>query len=839
MQSIFLNSKITAPKSPLNLIERKQIDSLLQEHIEKKLIVFRAPAGYGKTTLISSWLKKTKETTVWISLDESDNNSISFWSYVLTALHQAIDLPDYEQLLELVKTKDSAGLKLFIYSLIETLAAFEKPIHIVWDDFHFIENQTIEKLFILFVDYLPANVHLYITTRNRLPLPTAKWHVKQWLYELPLEQLQFTRNEIQQFFIQVAHWHLNEDELTRVMQNTEGWVSGLLLTTLSSEHKKIDQQATSLINDFLWHEIVMQQPEEIQLFLLKTSFLHELNPTICDELTGSNQSAAILKQLVEKGLFIVKLDEEKSTYRYHHLLIATLQKEFYKRFNMSETADFMHRLAWLHYKNEQYLLGIHYALNNGDYDIAVEWIDEHLVLLISSGHDEQLLQWIRHLLDVDYPIKTSLLLLSFIQSVSLFELTLAERLMAICEKRLEEEKWKDDPEQRYYFVNFTQTKAYLLVCIGDRLPEVFTLIKSQLNIPYVSKEKVGLKLAYHTYEMNLLRTSLASRGRIISVEDAHEVVRLFEETELDQQVVAVYLYGTAAATFYEQNDLVSAEKMADRIIQRTLAMNLPNVYIPLYILKAKIYCARKQYTTAQHLLQPLIQHSSGKHWHNALQAMSAKCYVQMGELKNAAFLLSEPNYYTFEQLIYCQFLIQRQQYDEAITLLTKVKDTAQEELQLATTIEASILETIAYDQSGNRSYALHLLHQILPVVARYNYIRSFLDHAPIQHVLEAYLREKPFNIEESDVSFVHAKLLLTHFMNAVQENKCVPNLTAREKEIYQLILDGATNKEIAKTLFLSEGTVRVYISALYQKIEVRSRAQAIKKASLYKDLLQP
>ncbi len=838
MQSIFLSSKMTMPKSPKNFIDRRQLDTVLNEHINKKLIVFRAPAGYGKTTLLSTWLQKKEHPIIWISLDELDDNPTRFWSYILTALNKNLPITQYEQLLQLVQTKDSAALKLFVYSLIEELSSLERPIHIVLDDFHFIQQQTIHRMMTIFIDYLPENVHIYMTTRNAIPFPVTKWLVKQWLFELTFEQLQFTRPEIQQFFSQVAHRTLTDRELTTVVKNTEGWVSGLLLTMLSTEHKEIPEQTSAMISDFLWHEIIAQQTAEIQLFLLQTSFLHELNPAICNKLTGLENSEDILRQLTEKGLFTIKLDEEKSTYRYHHLFIATLQKELYKRFNLKETSDFIQRLALLQYEHGNYLDAIQLALNNGDYPLAADWISESIVAITSSGHSEQFLRWIHHLLDVEFPLPNLLLSISFIKSVSLYEIELAKRLMTICESRMHKENWQDDPDKAYYFVNYIQTKAYLLVGIGDRLPEVFALLKSQLHINPTSKQPKGLKMTYHTYETNLLRTSLASRGKLVSVSDVHEVVRFFKETNLNTEESAIYLYSIAATMLYEENALDDAEHLADDVIQESLLLELPNVYIPMYILKAKIYCAKKQFTTAQNMLQPLIQTAPAAYWKNALQTMLADCYLQMNEPKNAAFMLVESMYYPFEQIIYAKSLIQQQAYEEALALLLQTKQTASDESQIATTIEVTILEAIIYDQMNNPTFALHALHQIIPLASQYNYVRSFLDHPAIFSVINHYVETNPYKVDDEDAILQHVHKLQKAHVAEATSTWSLPNLTQREKEIYKLILEGATNKEIAKSLFLSEGTVRVYISALYQKIEVRSRAQAIKKAEAYKELLQ-
>lgn len=824
---LFLTPKIISPQKPPNIIERNHLEKHLDSQLEKRLIILKAPAGYGKTTLLNSWLQKKNSNIAWISLDENDNNPISFWTCIVTSIAKATSFEKSQQLLQLLHTQKQNSFELFIYNLIDELSKLDS-LHIVLDDFHYIKLPLINNLFIQLIEHLPNNVHIYITTRSTPPFPLMKWFVNQWIYELNLEDFKFKRSEVRQFFIQRTNQKLDERQLQQIYETSEGWVSGLLLMTLASNSISIPKiPSLHFISDFLWDEIILKLSKDKQLFLLQTSFLRELTPEICDEITGRNDSESILQQLEEQGLFTLKLQTFEPSYRYHNLLTDVLQQRYYQLFKKEDTRYFIQKIAEIHCNNKNYDLAINLVLQNKQYELAAQWLDTYFVEIIQSNQIVQFLNWVRIIVNKEAYCNDDIIIMGFIQATLTLEYELSEQLMNIIEIRMQENQWFNNAEKINCLRLFLSAKAFYLVGLGNRLPEVIRLLENYLELQYTPNRWNTFILDYNNFEVNLLRTSLASKGNIPSVEDVDNVLHLFRYTQLNNLDASFNIFSLAATIFYERNELVRAEKEIEVVLSYSLKKNLPHLYIPMYILKAKIFIQRKQIKSAQTMLEQISQKINENYWKNAFNTMLAQCYLELDEIDNAKFLLNrEHSYYIFDRLIYVKLLLKENNYKEALNIVVDIQLTATEEQQIATIIEATIFEAICHIKMNFIELACHAIHNILPIASRNHYIRLFLDNKEIFPALKHYITHPTFSLMADQEIIQYINQLLTHESNEYNVITSI-QLTEREKELLTLIADGNSNKEIASKIFLSEGTVRVYISTLYQKINVKSRSQAI------------
>lgn len=828
MDAIFITSKTIIPKKPSNLIEREQLAQQLNAQSSKRLVICRAPAGYGKTTLLNSWLSTKQEPIAWVALDEADDNPISFWAYIVTSVTNTTPLRNYDQLMQLLQLQSQNSFELFIYNFIEELSTLA-PLHIVLDDYHYIHAAQVHQLFIQFIEYLPHNVHIYMTTRTTPPFPLMKWLVKQWLYEVDLQQLKFTKSETRQFFSKNAQ-HIDEQQLNTIYKTTEGWVSGLLLMALATtEQSCANVNALSLTSDFLWEEIIAKLPEELQHFLLKTSFLRELTPSLCNNITERHDSAELLQQLMQQGLFTTKLQAVEPTYRYHYLLIDTLQQRFFTLFNKEETFYFLEKIAYMHCTPENFDYAIHLALRNGQYSVAAEWIDRYLVEIIRSNQIGQFLHWMRQIVKHEAFCTDDVLIMTFIQAILTLDFTFAEKLQHIIEQRLQKEL-ANPHEQSAEKVNccmyFLSAKAMFYSARGNQLSDVKQLLQQRLELTYTPDRWRSFIIDYSNLEVNVLRTGLASKGQLVSTAQMEDVIALFRYTNLQSIGVTLHIFSVGAAIFYEHNEFEKAQYEMEYVIQASLAANLPQLYIPMYILKAKMLIANNQVQTALVMLEQQRQKVMQMHWQNAFKTMIAQCYLELDDVTNAKKLLNEGHsFYIFDRLIYAKLLIKEQNYGEALRIIGDIQIIAKDEQQVATIIEATIFEAICHVKMNNVELACHTLHHVLPLAHKHHYLRLFLDNCDVLQALKHYAQHSTFSlIANHDVLKYVAHILAQD----EQTDTTVLTLTEREHEILTLIAEGNNNKEIATKLFLSEGTVRVYISNLYQKIDVKSRSQAIK-----------
>lgn len=828
MDNIFVTPKIYMPTKPSNIVERLQLEHHLTAHAQKRLVILKAPAGYGKTTTLNYWLQKQGTNTAWISLDESDNQTITFWKYIVTAITKIVPLQRYDELMQLLYVQSQNSFELFLYSLIEEITHIP-TLRIVLDDYHYIHSEIIHHLFTIFIENLPPNIHVYITTRTAPPLPLMKWHVKQWVYELNLQHFQFTKREMKQYLQQTEMYKIDEKQLEQIYTETEGWISGLLLMVLANQHNDtFNIQTTHFTADFLWEEIVSKLPENVQQFLLKTSFLRELTPTLCDDLTDQTNSAQMLEQLDKQGLFTVKLQANTPTYRYHYLMQNALQQQYFELYTTSQSTAFIEKVATIHceYGNFEYASNL--LIRNGLHETAAAMLDHHLEAIIHSNQIGAFASAVKEIVHADVRCTDDVLLMGFIQAILILDFTLAQQLLTIIEQRFEEERWSEDDTKTNSCIYYISAKAMFYSAIGDRLPEVVALLQQRLQLPYTIDRWNNILINYNNFEVNILRTSLASKGKMVSQQQLENIVKLFKETELNEIDVAIHIFSVNAAMLYEQNYIEKALVVIEEVITHSLQNNLPHVYIPMYMLKAKIFIQTDRVAAARILTEQMQLKVHENYWKNAFNTMLAQCYIAENDIDNAKRLLQEENaLYLFDRLIYAKLLLKEQNFEQALHAIIDIQMTAKQEEQFATIIEATIFEALCHNGMGQTELALHALHQMLPSAAKYFYVRLFLDNRDILPLLQLYVQHPMFSqLAQPDV-LAHISHVLIQ-ANSMKTTIASQPLTEREKEILTLIAEGNTNKEIAAKLFLSEGTIRVYISTLYQKINVKSRSQAIK-----------
>lgn len=616
-------------------------------------------------------------------------------------------------------------------------------------------------------------------------------------------------------------------------------MSGLLLTTLAYENQPmLLDESQSYTTDFLWQEIIYKQPMHIQDFLLRTSLLQELSPTICDELTGRTDSAVLLEKLESDGLFIFKLQSTSLTYRYHHLFTKALQDELGKRYEVDIIAKIAKKAAFLYFEKGELLTAIELAMRYKLFDVATKWINEHYEIILSSKQTGMFIRWIQRLRKEDILLSYEILIFGLMNAISSLQFELAHDLMNELEALQLKEQWMDDPQYADLTNLFIRTKAYYLVGLGDKLPEVLSLLQTQLFKKAISSKKEGIDISYNNYEVNLLRMGLASKGKLIPIEEAGNVIQLFRHTELNQLAVAPYIFAVGTAMLYELNEIPEAEKELAISLEIAHQKDTPELYVPLYLIKAKIYIMQELPLSALAMLQQVEEKVSEKHWKNALKIMQAYCHILHGELEHAQCLLDDTkSYLPYWRLTYARFLLQNGQNEDALHTIVQVKTEAQQETQLATTVEASVLEVICHSQMNNHTNAYKSLHEAFQLAIPYGYIRTFLDEKKVIPLIQRYLKEPAYVETWESTSQTYFSVLKKH-MPTVYVNKQVKiTLTPREKDIFKLIIAGAKNREIATQLHLSEGTVRVYLTALYSKLGVTSRVEAILYAQSHPSIL--
>jgi LuxR family maltose regulon positive regulatory protein len=404
-----LHTKLLIPGAHPVIVERANLDRKLAAGLNSRLVLVTAPAGYGKTTLLSKHFKDTRRPTAWVSLDERDNEPIRFWSYFIAAL-QTLYASQGKTAWAMLISSQPPPIENILTSLINDIASLNDDFTLCLDDYHVITNSGINEGMVFLIENLPEQMHLVIAGRSKPPFPLPILRTRRHMLEIDASDLRFTYNEVTQFLNQLMDLNLSVDQIKKIDQATEGWAAGLQLAALSIQGSEdISKQLQSFsgdhrfIFDYLAQEVLYTQSTEVQEFLLKTSILDQLNGKLCDSLLdmGSESEAsktssaqAILDHLERSNLFIFPLDPQRQWYRYHHLFSDFLKAQLTTGFEALEIKKLHSKASDWFYRNDMMIAAIDHAIKSGDYSHAASLIDEEVAEIFSRSELPALTSWL-------------------------------------------------------------------------------------------------------------------------------------------------------------------------------------------------------------------------------------------------------------------------------------------------------------------------------------------------------------------------------------------------------------------------------------------------------------
>ena len=300
--------------------------------MQAKLCLVAAPAGSGKTTLLAQWRAVAGGGRVaWVSLEEADNDPTRFWSYLVAAL-RTVEPGVGTVALEALGGPSVELERVVVPSLVNDLATVGAPLALVLDDYHLITDAICHQTLGLFLDHLPAEVHVVLSTRLDPPLPLARMRARGELAELRVGELQFTGEETAELLNGSMGLDLAAEDVARLAERTEGWAAGLVLAGLSLRGRQDPSGFIAAFSggdrhvaDYLVAEVLERQPPELREFLLRTSLLERLSGPLCDAVLETQGSAELLGELEASNLSVVPLDDRRQWYRNHQLFADLLR----------------------------------------------------------------------------------------------------------------------------------------------------------------------------------------------------------------------------------------------------------------------------------------------------------------------------------------------------------------------------------------------------------------------------------------------------------------------------------------------------------------------------------
>jgi LuxR family maltose regulon positive regulatory protein len=397
-----LSTKLHVPRPPPQLVRRSHLNERLQQAMERQLTLIAAPAGFGKTTLLSAWLQDAPVSTAWVSLDSGDDDPTRFWSYTLAALDTvhvglgAIGLPQ-------LQSSQPPPLEIILTAVINSLAALPEEVVLVFDDYHAITAHPIHTSVTFLLDHLPARLHLVIATRADPPLPLARLRAKGQLVEIRSTDLRFTREEATSFLAQTIGLEISTEDIAALETRTEGWIAGLKLAALSLQGRQdishFIQAFTGthrFVVDYLAQEVLARQPADVQNFLLQTAILERLCGSLCEAVTGEPEGQAMLERLEEANLFLLPLDDERRWYRYHQLLAEMLRQRL-QRVQPNRVVTLHQRASAWYAHHDLIRDAVHHALAATDFAQAAHLIEHTAEVMVQRGELATLRVWLEAL----------------------------------------------------------------------------------------------------------------------------------------------------------------------------------------------------------------------------------------------------------------------------------------------------------------------------------------------------------------------------------------------------------------------------------------------------------
>ena len=887
MSSPLLKTKFHIPALRSSLVKRDRLIGLLNQGIERKLILVSAPAGFGKTTLLSDWSHQTGMAVNWLSLDERDNDLTRFWTYIVGALQRTHSKVG-EATLAMLHSTESIPFESFLIPLINEIANTKDNIALILDDYHVIINHPVHESLTFLLDHLPSQLHLVIASRVDFSLPLARLRARGQLIELRSADLRFTQAEATSFLSEAIRLPLSKEQVEAIQERTEGWIAGLQLAALSMQDA--DDLAAFIasfkgtqryILDYLAEEVLERQPKHLQTFLLRTSVLKRICGSLSEAIVGETiiTGSKTLEQLERQNLFVVPLDHERTWYRYHHLF-QELLRHFLDRAEPGQAAEYHRRAAHWFYQNEWVTEALQHSIAAQDFDWAADVIEQEAQMPNPRIEPGVLLIYLEALPSEEVWTRPWLLLAYAWALYSLSQFTTAVVAVRTIEHLLQQQGSATANNEKLWGLvtafkgmqarhqGATAEATTLMEQALQQLPQddswLRVMILLNLGVTYFVADdfraakqllpeitRIGQTrgLADPAIAGSYLQAQfLALRGRI---DDAIALCQQGFELVKKRGWLATYagvLVQVALADLLrEQNQLEAAAQHLRESLDRGIQNQQPGVMMG-YITLARVRQAQGDSQAAWQAIRAAEQCQTWL-WATILSAPACKArlHLAQGNLEGA-MAWAEESGLEVEDELHCSFTDQhpygseldyltlarvliargrvslQSNLDAAMRLLARLYDFAKTGGRTARVMEVLMLQALVWQAHGDLKRALNLLKQSLDLPRTGDYIRLFADEG--KPMLDLLRHAASREIHRELVS----RLLAALGQLGKKDQPLIEPLTERELEVLGYLAQGLSDQAIADQLYVSLAAVKWHDRNIYSKLNVNNRTQAVAKA---------
>jgi LuxR family maltose regulon positive regulatory protein len=871
------------------LIER------LNEGLQRKLILISAPAGFGKTTLVSAWIANCGMPVAWLSLDEGDNNPACYLTYLIAALRM-ISGNIGAGAIAMLQSSQPPSTESILTTLLNEINSVPHNFVLVLDDYHVIDSKPVDEALTFLLEHLPPQMHMVIVTREDPQLPLARLRVRGQLTELRATDLRFTPTEAAEFLNRMMGLNLSDADIAALGARTEGWIAGLQLAALSMQGRSdtagFIQTFTGshhFVLDYLVEEVLRQQSENVQTFLLRTSILDRLTGSLCDAVTAQEGGRGMLETLERGNLFVVPLDNHRNWYRYHHLFADVLQAHLMEA--QPEQVASLHQRASAWYEQNGFPPeAIRHALTAEDFERAAGLIELAWSAMDLSYQSSTWLGWVKALPDGLIRARPML-------SVGYAWALLDGGELEASETRLQDaERWLDTPTDKMVIVDQEQfrslpasiatARAYRSLALGD-VPGAVKYARQALDLTPEDDQ------TRHNQATSLLGLAQYTSGDLQAAERslAYFHANLRKTGEIPTMIGITFLLANIRVAL---GRLHEAESIYQQSLHLATDQGEPMVLgtSDLYRGLAELYIERGDLeTAAQHLLtsQKLGEQTSTTDWPHRLYVSQARLKEARGDLDGALALLDEAERVfirgplldvrpvaalkaqvwlkqdrlaealgwvreqglsvevdicftrEFEHITLARVLIaagksEREvgSLEQATRLLGRLLQAAETGGRLGSAIQILLLQALAFQAQDNLPLALPPLERALTLAEPEGYVRIFVDEGEALRLLiekRSHNRDHPLS--------GYADKLLAAFTQPVtspnsalihQKSDLIEPLSERELEVLKLLQSELSGPEIARQLIVSLNTLRTHTNNIFKKLGVNNRRAAVRRA---------
>ncbi|GLU39227.1 LuxR C-terminal-related transcriptional regulator [Pseudomonas sp. NBRC 100443] len=864
-------TKITPPPPSRFQVLRQAILDRVTQTDSARAILVHAPAGFGKTTLMTQLLAQYQRqgaATVWLTLDTGDNDVSRFLSGFSSAIAslQPDATPDFSQM-------RNADLVSWI---LERISEYPTPLAIFFDDFEAIRNPVVLGLVARGIEAVPNKAHLIIGSRTLPEIGLGRMRARGNLIEIDAAGLRFSSEETQDFLTLRRGMNLNATQLKKLQSSTEGWATALWLASLAMEnHGDTDKFLDSFsgsnaaIAAYLAEDVLAALPAHLRDFLLRSSVLDELSPALCNAVCSVSDSLERLHELERLQLFLVPVDEQRNLYRYHSLFLDFLRHQLQRR-HASELPS-LHRAACTAYLAEgRAIPAIRHALLSGETQTAIDLIYQHVNNLLSQGRLRLLAECIGQLPRAELQRHPRLRLIH--AWCTAFTWGPREALALVNE--IDGSELEGEPAM------YLSALRPMLLVMMDRNQEAHDLglkalaeVSTEYPFAWAMLNQaltqtsiiLGLHDQAHRFVDEARRAQSESTGAFgfVLAESAEALLDMMAG-RLKQATARLRLASTMleasrrrdrngnalaavqlAEALYESDECAEAQKLLRIFTPLVQDLGLSDALITAHTLMARMAEDQGDHDRALQLLTELetIGHRSGlprvtasARVERSMVTLSRGDHIGAMEqltLAEQTFPWQETRGHWFigndtltPFIARLRCLIRTGSAAKAIAPLRSELAEAERQLRGRRALKLRILLAEALYVDNQTKMALRTLERALKFAQAEGYVRTFLEEGPAIQVMLQELRDEQGETGQRE----SLERWLRHSAPTQPETTTaalVDPLTHKELKVLQLLGQGLSNAAMAEKLFVSDSTVRTHLRNINLKLHANSRTQAV------------